>query len=88
MYEMEGASSWLAPPGRPVTRSTWRCAPPAGARDPREAPVSLLLAAFRVNPGRFPFPTVKIFLLLSRRSRKSLRQFIFRFSPVHKISTG
>ena len=80
MYEMEGASSGIAALGRPVTQSTRRRAPPAGTEYPREVPVSWLLPRPGVAPGRFPFPTVRVFLLLSRRSRKSLRQFISSFS--------
>ena len=55
--------------------------PPAGARYPREMPVSRYLPRSGITPGRFPFPTVKIFLLLSPRMRKSLRPFILNFSP-------
>ncbi len=80
MYEMEGALPGLATPGLPVTRLTWRHAPPAGTRHPCEVPVSRLLSRSEVAPGWFPFPTVNVFLLLSLRSRKSLLQFILNFS--------
>src|SRR6516225_4628128 len=79
MYEMEGASSGCTTPGPPVSRLTRRCAPPAGTRIPREMPVSQLLPCPGVAPGWFPFPTVRVFLLLSRRPRKSLREFILSF---------
>ncbi len=66
--------------GPPVTRQTRRHAPPAGTGDPREIPVSRLPTRPGVAPGWFPFPTVKVFLLLSRRTRKSLEEFISSFS--------
>jgi hypothetical protein len=80
MYEMEGASSGHATPRPPVARQTRHHAPPAGAENPHEMPVSRLLARPGVSPRRFPFPTVKVFLLLSRQTRKSLEQFISSFS--------
>jgi hypothetical protein len=55
MYEMEGASSGLAAPGRPADRLTWRRAPPAGTGCPHEAPVSQLLPRPGVAPGWLPF---------------------------------
>ena len=81
MYEMEGASSGLAAPGRPVTRPTRRRAPPAARRYgyPHEVPVSRLLPRPGVAPGWFPFPTVKYFYCFLRRSRKGVRQFISSF---------
>jgi hypothetical protein len=54
--------------------------PPAGARYPLEVPVSRSLPRSGITPGRCPFPTVKVFLLLSRPMRKSLPQFILNFS--------
>ena len=80
MYEMEGALPGLATLGRPVAQPARRHAPPAGTRYPCEGPVSRLLPRPGVAPGWFPFPTVKVFLLLSLQSRKSLRQFILSFS--------
>ena len=76
MYEMEGALPGNVALGSPVARQTRRHAPPAGTGHPREVPVSWYLARPEVTPGWFPFPTVKVFLLLSWRSRKSLEQFI------------
>jgi|tagenome__1003787_1003787.scaffolds.fasta_scaffold20962813_3 hypothetical protein len=55
--------------------------PPAGARYPLEVPVSRSLPRSGITPGRFPFPTVKVFLLLSPPMRKSLQPFILNFSP-------
>ena len=55
--------------------------PPAGARYPPEVPVSRSLARSGITPGWCPFPTVKVFLLLSPPLRKSLPQFILNFSP-------
>ena len=76
MYEMEGALPGYATPSPPVARQTPRHAPPAGTGYPREVPVSRRLPRPGVAPGRFPFPTVRVFLLLSRRSRKSPGQFV------------
>jgi hypothetical protein len=56
--------------------------PPAGARYPLEVPVSRSLPRSGIAPGWFPFPTVKVFLLLSPPMRKSLPQFIPDFLPV------
>ena len=79
MYEMEGALPGSVAPGSPVARQTRRHAPPAGIRDPRDVPVSRYFPCPGVSPGRFPFPTVKVFLLLSPPSRKSLREFTLSF---------
>ena len=69
-------------PGSPgVTRR-----PPVPG-DPRDVPVSRPFPCPGVSPGRFPFPTVKVFLLLSPPSRKGLREFILGFFRVHTIST-
>jgi hypothetical protein len=87
MYEMEGALSGLAAPGRPVARLPRRRAPPARARHPCEAPVSRPLPRPGVAPGRCPFPTVKVFLLPMGMSRKGLRQFILSFFYIHTMST-
>ncbi len=82
MYEMEGALSGLAAPGRPVARLPRRRAPPARARHPWPLPRP------GVAPGRCPFPTVKVFLLPPGMSCKGLRQFILGFflypHDVHK----
>jgi hypothetical protein len=87
MYEMEGASSGLAAPGRLVAQPSRRCAPPAGARYPRPAPVSRLLPRSGVSSGWCPFPTVEYFYRLGRGSRKSLPAFISGFFSVHTMST-
>ena len=79
MYEMEGASPGYVTPSPPVARQPRRHVPPAGTEHPREVPVSRLLPRPWVAPGRCPFPTVKVFLLLSPSSRKSLREFILSF---------
>jgi hypothetical protein len=79
MYEMEGASPGYVALGSPVARFTWRHAPPAGPEFPRDVPVSQYFPRPGVTPGRFPFPTVKVFLLLSPPSRKGLREFILGF---------
>ena len=80
MYEMEGARPGLATLDRPVARLTWRHAPPAGTEHPCKVPVSRLFPRPEAAPGWFPFPTVKVFLLLSPPSRKSLREFILNLS--------
>jgi hypothetical protein len=80
MYEMEGARPGLATLDRPVTRLTWRHAPPAGTEYPHEVPVSRPLPRPEAAPGWFPFPTVRYFYCFSLRSRKSLPQFILSFS--------
>ena len=80
MYEMEGALPGNVALGSPVARQTRRHAPPAGPEFPRDVPVSRYLPRPGVAPGRIPFPTVKVFLLLSPPSRKSLREFILSFS--------
>jgi hypothetical protein len=75
MYEMEGtspgssrqASRLPVPPGAtrrpPVPDTRVRCRFPGAC--PRSGD----------NPGRFPFPTVNVFLLLSFRLRKGSRPF-------------
>jgi hypothetical protein len=80
MYEMEGAVPGCVAPGSPVARLTRHYAPPAGTGNPRDVPVSRYFPRPGVAPGRFPFPTVKVFLLLSPPSRKSPREFILGFS--------
>ena len=79
MYEMEGALPGSITLGSPVARQTRRHAPPASTRYPREVLVSRYLPRPGVTPGRFPFPTVRVFLLLSPPSRKSLREFTLSF---------
>src|SRR5258708_35020336 len=61
MYEMEGALPGSVALGPPVARQTRRHAPPAGTRNPRDVPVSRYFPRPGVAPGRFPFPTVKVF---------------------------
>jgi hypothetical protein len=80
MYEMEGALPGRVIPGSPVARLTRHHAPPAGTGNPRDVLVSQYFPRPEVAPGRFPFPTVRIFLLLSSSSRKSPREFILGFS--------
>ena|SRR6516165_1107731 len=87
MYEMEGALPGYATPSPPVARQTPHHAPPAGTGYPLEVPVSRRFPRPGDSPGRFPFPTVKVFLLLSPSSRKSLGVIHFEFFPVHMIST-
>ena len=80
MYEMEGAS-----PGS--SRQASRLPVPPGVTRRPPVPDTRVKCRFPGayprsgdNPGRFPFPTVKVFLLLSPRMRKSLRPFILNFS--------
>ena len=80
MYELEGAVPGCVAPGSPVARITRYHAPPAGTGNPRDVPVSRYFPRPGVAPRRFPFPTVKVFLLLSPPSRKSPREFILGFS--------
>src|SRR6185437_3818359 len=80
MYEMEGAPPGYVAPGSPVAWQTRHYAPPAGTGNPRDVPVSRYFPRPGVAPRRFPFPTVKVFLLLSPPSRKSPREFISSFS--------
>ncbi len=87
MYEMKGALPGCAAPDPPVAWLPRRRGPPAGARHPRELPVPRLSPCPGVAPGWCPFPTVKVFLLPSRWSRKSLREFILGFFCVHTLST-
>ena len=87
MYEMEGASPGYATPSPPVARQTPRHAPPAGTGYPREVPVSRRLPRPGVAPGRFPFPTVKVFLLLSPIVAQGYAGIHFEFFFVHTIST-
>jgi hypothetical protein len=84
MYEMKGALSGRAAPGRPVAQLPRHHAPPDGAKHPPELPVSRLFRCPEVAPGRCPFPTVRAFLLPLRGSRKSPREFIFSFFSVHR----
>ena len=87
MYEMEGALPGCATPNPPVTRQTPRHAPPAGTGYPREVPVSRRLPRPGVAPGRFPFPTVKVFLLLSPTVAQESTGIHFKFFGIHTIST-
>ncbi len=79
MYEMEGALPGCATLGRQLPGKPGVAGRPAGTKYPREVPVSRLIARPGVAPGWFPFPTVRVFLLLFPGSRKSLRQFILSF---------
>jgi hypothetical protein len=54
MYEMQGALPGLAAPVRPVSRPTRHRAPPAGARNPRKAPVARFLPRSRSFPRMVP----------------------------------
>jgi hypothetical protein len=83
------AGSRLAGPGRPVARPPRRHAPPAGAKHPRQIPVSRPFPRPGEAPGWCPFPAVKAFLRPLRPSRKSRRGIHFEFFPrphvVHRI---
>ena len=87
MYEMEGALPSYATLSPPVARQTPRHAPPAGTGYPREVPVSRRLPRPGVAPGRFPFPTVKVFLLLFPVVAQGYTGIHFEFFFVHTIST-
>jgi hypothetical protein len=87
MYEMEGARPGLATLDRPVARLTWRHAPPAGTEHPCKVPVSRLFPRPEAAPGWFPFPTVKVFLLLSPAVAQESAAIHFEFFFVHTIST-
>src|SRR3974390_3255822 len=83
MYEMEGPypasphplGSCLALP---------HSAPPAGARHPREGPVSRLLPRSRGRPQVVPVSSGEIFLLHTRAPRKNLRVAISVSSAIHE----
>jgi hypothetical protein len=87
MYEMEGALPGYVAPGSPVARQTRHYAPPAGTGNPRDVPVSRYFPRPGVAPRRFPFPTVKVFLLLSRAVAQESAGIHFKFFGVHMIST-
>ena len=87
MYEMEGASPGCVAPGSPVAWQTRHYAPPAGTGNPRDVPVSQYFPRPGVTPGRFPFPTVKVFLLLSPTVAQESAGIHFEFFPVHTVST-
>ena len=87
MYEMEGALPSYATPSPPVARRTPRHAPPAGTGYPLEVPVSRRFPRPGDSPGRFPFPTVKVFLLLSPVVAQEYAGIHLKFFPVHMIST-
>jgi hypothetical protein len=75
MYEMEGPCC-VAAPSRPASWLRRRRAPPAGARYPREGPVSRLLPRSGVAPRWCPFPTVRHFYCLrGRRARARCQPF-------------
>ena len=87
MYEMEGASPGCVAPGSPVAWPTRHDAPPAGTGNPRDVPVSRYFPRPGVTPRRFPFPTVKVFLLLSPAVAQESAGIHFKFFCVHMIST-
>jgi hypothetical protein len=87
MYEMEGASPGYVAPGSPVARLTRHYAPPAGTGNPRDVPVSRYFPRPGVAPRRFPFPTVKVFLLLSPAVAQEPAGIHCKFFGVHMIST-
>ena len=87
MYEMEGASPGRVAPGSPVAWPTRHYAPPAGTGNPRDVPVSRYFPRPGVAPRRFPFPTVKVFLLLSPAVAQESAGIHFKFFCVHMIST-
>ena len=87
MYEMEGASPGCVVPCSPVAWPTRHYAPPAGTGNPRDVPVSRYIPRPGVAPRRFPFPTVKVFLLLSPRFAQESAGIHFKFFGVHMIST-
>src|SRR5207248_5306824 len=86
-YEMEGPCP--ASPRRPASCLVFaaRRAPPAGARYPREGPVSRLLPRSRRRPRVVPVSSGKAFLLPVQAPRKTRRPAIFRFFAIHKEST-
>jgi len=88
MYEMEGASPGCVAPGSPVAWQARHYAPPAGTGNPRDVPVSRYFPRPGVAPRRFPFPTVKVFLLLSPAVAQESAGIHFKFFGVHMISTG
>ncbi len=87
MYEMEGALPGCVAPGSPVARLTRHYAPPAGTGNPRDVPVSRYFPRPGVAPRRFPFPTVKVFLLLSPAVAQESGGIHFKFFGIHMIST-
>ena len=90
MYEMEGALPGCVAPGSPVARLTRHHAPPAGTGNPRDVPVSRYFPRPGVAPGRFPFPTVKVFLLLSPAVAQESAGIHFKFfrhpHDIHRTS--
>jgi hypothetical protein len=87
MYEMEGASPGYVAPGSPVAWQTRHYAPPAGTGNPRDVPVSRYFPRPGVAPRRFPFPTVKVFLLRSPAVAQESTGIHFKFFGIHTIST-
>jgi len=80
MYEMEGAS-----PGS--SRQASRLPVPPGVTRRPPVPDTRVKCRFPGayprsgdNPGRFPFPTVKVFLLLSSRLRKGPPPIFWQFT--------
>src|SRR6266704_5247302 len=86
MYEMEGALPGRVAPGSPVARLTRHHAPPAGTGNPRDVPVSRYFPRPGVAPRRFPFPTVKVFLLLSPAVAQESGGIHFKFFGIHMIT--
>jgi len=89
MYEMEGASLGRAVPGQPVAWPSGLCVAARWCRAPA-ADTGFPIPA--TSPRSFPrewcpFPTVKVFLLRQRASRKGLGQSYGEFFAVHTLST-
>ena len=89
MYEMKGALSGRAAPDPPVAWLPRRRAPPAGARRPREPPVSQLFPCPGVAPGWCPFPTVNVCLHAFAMVAQESAGIHFEFFPcphvVHRM---
>ena len=71
--------------GWPVAWPCRRRAPPAGARYPREGPVSRLLPRSRGRPQVVPVSDGKTFLLHKRAPRKSPRPAISGFPAIREM---
>jgi len=87
MYEMEGASPGCAAPASPVAWQNPALRAARRYRNPRDVPVSRYFPRPGVAPRRFPFPTVKVFLLLSPAVAQESAGIHFKFFGVHMIST-
>ena len=85
MYEMKGALSGHAAPGRPVARPSRRRAPHRRGQAPAVNTGFPAFPASRVAPGWCPFPTVNVFLRPFRESCKSLIEVFSCPHAVHRI---